>query len=218
MADRPLIISASLIPPTRQGVKTCTRRLNGLEVFNKEPNEWKFTALGSDEITRKPLAYFVKLGRYTTVKCPYGNIGDVLFVRENWYVGKGYDDIKPIDIPQLEHVKRGYPADGPKPGWAGRTRPSIHIPKWLSRIRLEITHITVERLHDITEKDAEAEGVERGIFREGPNTEKGEFHLEHNNHATHRDGFKFIWMQLNGRDSWNLNPHVWVIKFKLLPS
>ena len=88
------------------------------------------------------------------------------------------------------------------------------MPKEACRIFLKVKSIRVERLQDISEQDAKAEGAPQGIYREGPNVEKGEFQMEYNNHASYKDGFRFIWQTINGRQSWIDNPWVWVIEFE----
>jgi hypothetical protein len=81
-----------------------------------------------------------------------------------------------------------------------RWRPSIHMPRWASRILLEITDVRIQRLQDITEKDAEAEGVKNSLHLHG-----GRFAVEN---------FAHLWEILHGDDSWHKNPFVWVISFK----
>lgn len=90
------------------------------------------------------------------------------------------------------------------------------MPKEAARIWLRVKEVRVERLQDITEQDAAAEGADKGIFRYGPNTLKHECHLETNNHAHYFDGFKYLWMTINGYESWKQNPWVWVVSFEVL--
>lgn len=198
--EKPLLVSGPLINPVKKRRKTETRRLRGLDKFNQNPDGWHCYPPGSgfpecDEKGRL-LWYFTQDHvNWEKVTSPYGEIGDTLWVRENWYVGAGYDDVKPIQLPRAKNVKRGYMADGEKPEWAGKTRPSIHMPRWLSRIELEIEDIRLERLHDITEESARREGV----------TVVGSAVIS----------FNTLWQSLNGPDNWALNPWIWVIKFTL---
>jgi hypothetical protein len=98
-----------------------------------------------------------------------------------------------------------------------RRRPSIHMPKWASRIRLDIVDVSVERLNDISGDDAQAEGIERvgGTYSCSPwrnyrKGEKGEMNL----HCSARErSYMTLWESINGPGSWNVNPYVWVIKF-----
>ena len=96
-----------------------------------------------------------------------------------------------------------YWADGnPTEGDWTRPRPSIHMPRWASRILLEITAVRVERLQDISETDAEAEGIQE-IVDAG---------VDHD--GTPRDAYRALWEQINGAGSWSANPWVWVVEFK----
>lgn len=218
--EKPLLVSGSLIKPIRDLYKTETRRLSGLKNINRNPDRYTFLNMEYIDRTGEFWAVFLdnETGADVTIKSPYGGIGTTLWVRENFYAGKGYDDMPPRSIP-ADIAKVGYMADGKKPDWAGKTRPAIHIPRWLARYELLNQGTTCQRLHAITEKDAEQEGVERGFLRDGPNTEKGEFQLELTCRGAaigcYLDGFKFTWMQLNGRTSWDENPWVWLIKFTL---
>ena len=96
-----------------------------------------------------------------------------------------------------------YWADGnPTEGDWTRPRPSIHMPRWASRILLEITAVRVERLQDISETDAEAEGIQE-IVDAG---------VDHD--GTPRDAYRALWEQINGAGSWSANPLVWVVEFQ----
>jgi hypothetical protein len=142
-------------------------------------------------------------------RCPYGQPGDRLWVREAWAVPHRYDHLGPRNIPVLG-VRTHYAATEERGGL--RWRPSIHMPRWASRITLEVTAIRVERLQDISEADALAEGVT-------PKWEPG---------CSGRlmealGGFSFrpaasayaeLWEQINGPGAWDANPWVWVIEFK----
>ncbi|HEJ9941616.1 hypothetical protein GHV48_25980 [Pseudomonas aeruginosa] len=146
--------------------------------------------------------------------CPYGQPGDRLWVRETWAADAQVDAIEPSDLSQGEPI--WYPADlsvrqtGCSMISKGRVRPSIHMPRWACRILLEITAVRVERLQDISEEQALAEGV-----RSEP--------CDHARQAcadigcwgdTAKGAFGFLWESLNGEGSWAANPWVWVIEFK----
>lgn len=86
-------------------------------------------------------------------------------------------------------------------------RPSIHMPRWASRITLEITGVHVERLNDITEDDAEAEGAPRAwLDVDGNTVNLGQ--------PTYKQGFARLWRDINGDESWGANPRVWIVEFK----
>lgn len=194
-----------MVLATLANLKTKTRRTRGLDEFNEDPNAW----YAGEVINCHPeglIFEFVRKGNGHTVaiRCPFGVPGDVIYVRESFHK---YTSGKTIF---------SFRADNPLAHNAKIWKPSIHLPKDASRIWLKVVSIKVERLHEITEADAESEGMKRGIFREGPNTLKGEYHFELNNHAKYSAGFKYVWFTLHGRNSWDNNPWVWVIEFKVL--
>ena len=132
--------------------------------------------------------------------CPYGRPGDLLWVRETHGI-----QLKLGESPDYPKGLVVYRADLPEDsnfqyeGGGSAWRPSIHMPRWASRITLEITGVRVERVQDISEKDAIAEGA---AFRKD---EDGEL-----------DAFNNIWDIINEKRgySWDNNPWVWVIEFK----
>lgn len=128
--------------------------------------------------------------------CPYGKVGDVLWVRETWAKWEnGY--IYKVDQEKYKKVK-----------W----KPSIHMPRAACRIELKITDIRAERLQDINEADAVREGVKREQsfpFNQWLNYESGIYQL-----PTAVESFKSLWGEINGKDSWEANPFVWAISFE----
>jgi len=105
------------------------------------------------------------------------------------------------------------PGDEPPPRW----RPSIHMPRWASRITLEITDVRVERLQGISEEDALAEGVFKKVGRHGPydavETATDDL-LIYASPTQAREAFQRLWSQMSGPESWHANPWVWVLEFK----
>jgi hypothetical protein len=95
-------------------------------------------------------------------------------------------------------------------GWRGR--PSIHMPRWASRITLEVTAVRPERLHDISEEDAAAEGIEfdGNWWRAGTHPVKGTLQCW----PSARRAFERLWCEINGEDSWNANAWLWVYAFR----
>jgi len=172
--------------------KTQTRRLSGLQEVNKEPDNWTF--LGFNEVGEARFQWGV------TCKPRY-QIGDLLWVREAWCSGDEWDDTKPSEIDPLICSDIWYFADGPRPteGW-GKTRPAIFMPKWATRIWLEITGIRVERVQDISITDLWAEGLEFGVG------------------ATSQGFIQWIqlWDSLNAKRGypWKSNPWVRAIEFR----
>lgn len=165
---------------------------------------------------------------------PKWEVGDILWVRESWaqvrmteiFSGKqscsfvfkagrmvtssAKNTVRSmLDGTAISEIGYGFDRNP-----SGKWKPSIHMPKEACRLRLEITDIKGERLQDISEADAKEEGAACGILLDGPNTEKMEYHFEVNHMAKYKDGFRFIWQNINGRESWNNNPIVWVLKFQ----
>jgi hypothetical protein len=128
--------------------------------------------------------------------CPYGQPGDRLWVRESWSTHATFDRYAPSELTHMRSFH--YWADGDLV--TGKKRPSIHMPRWASRITLEITGVRVERLQDISESDALAEGVKNSLHLPG-----GRFAKENYEH---------LWWTIHGDGSWEANPWVWVIEFK----
>jgi hypothetical protein len=156
-------------------------------------------------------------------RCPYGAPGDRLWVRETWALAhlsvdcEGVcDDVEEFTGRLIAANRDGYWApiyaadaddinNHPSDRLVKRYRPSIHMPRWASRLTLEVVSVRVERLQDITEADAEAEGLARNEdFDRGP-------------YANAREEFAQLWNSINGkRAPWVSNPWVWVITFKPL--
>lgn len=160
-------------------------------------------------------------------ECPYGQPGDRLWVRETWAgplvpAGQWEESDSPAEFERPEFCR--YAADGgPAPEFLDadeimrqRWTPSIHMPRWASRITLEITGVRVERLQDISEADAIAEGIERkedGIgWKRGPIS--GDVPNTATRTASPRLAYQSLWEQINGPSSWAANPWVWVIEFR----
>ncbi|HCM9382646.1 TPA: hypothetical protein N5L74_003610 [Enterobacter hormaechei subsp. xiangfangensis] len=149
--------------------------------------------------------------------CPFGAVGDRIWVREAFQ--------GPLVSEEFLEEYRAYPekfenpeyceyaADGgPRPeycdlddnlrhGW----RPSIHMPRWASRLTLEITSVRVERLRDLSEDDAKSEGITPPSGGVLPGWE-------------YRINFRELWMSIYGEENWHANPWVWVIEFKVVPN
>ncbi len=144
-------------------------------------------------------------------QCPYGKIGDVLWVRESFY--------KPIN--ESFDGNYFYAADIAKQGWSFKWKPSIHMPKSACRIFLRITNIRVERLQDINEQDAKSEGVklhDRGVHYLNYLDQKGGLTQFIFNCKTAYDSFRSLWKTIHGKiyepNAWDQNPYVWVIEFE----
>jgi hypothetical protein len=216
MRERPILFSGEMVRAILAGKKTQTRRV--MRVQPESPAvvadiDAEVAALsGKSEGPSRPVwAMWPGLstdpafaGQHVDkgVKCPYGRPGDRLWVRESWgyFGGDEY-------LYQQDRGCVGYRADwigyASTPG--GRWRPSIHMPRWASRITLEITRVRVERLTKISEADAKAEGVDPRRFRT-PGVSDG---------FEHRLAYAQLWEELNaGRGHpWDSDPWVWVLDF-----
>lgn len=151
--------------------------------------------------------------------CPYGQPGDRLWVRETWALEDCGADGKRV-VWQADRAAR-WVGDGDETVDSevyylqsdynpGRWRPSIHIPRKHSRLTLEVTDVRVQRLQDISEEDARAEGVQAAPFCKAGRPDGME----------HVEAFEDLWQRINSKRpgcSWDANPLVWAISFKVLP-
>lgn len=228
MKERPILFSGPMVRALLDGRKTQTRRVVKLpakgEYVRPDMGGWDASTIGGkgcydkhgNAFAERPCVWNQTTG--TTITPPY-DPGDRLWVRETWTPGY-YHDAEHEDGPKVSVIydadkdertciapsielaqkwERAYSEDGDTPP---PKRPSIHMPRWASRILLEITDVRVERLQDITGNDVEAEGVE---FPDGISVERV---LER------WEPFRGLWNSINGPGSWDANPWVWVIEFK----
>lgn len=200
MTERPILFAAPMVRAILDGRKTQTRRIvklkPGQQVDERDDgSSWPWTDYDGADI-------------WHWLPCPYGQPGDRLWVRESFAGSIAYER---HGYPLKEWGnKLWYLADGePRSGQWTRPRPSIHMPRAASRITLEITEVRVERLNDISEADAMAEGVEGTSFLE---------EAERMEPATGvmpgRYAFRALWESIHGPDSWTANPWVWVVGFR----
>lgn len=211
MKERPILFSAPMVRALLDGSKTQTRR-----VCKVQPTrERHFTGDGM-AIVKKNCATSI-YSPLVQLLCPYGQPGDRLWVRESYRLRRESLNGAPMDsvAPSMFcDSTRHFEADGNAPSWAGKLRPSIHMPRWASRILLEVVSVRVERLQDISEEDAKAEGIEPHEVRQFAifGLSKAE------RAAVYRDAavgpYQGLWEQINGAGSWDANPWVWVVEFK----
>ncbi len=197
--ERPILFSAPMVRAILEGWKTVTRR--PVKVQPRSKGDIGSYGLGQpfirhpDPTKRNP-------------ECPYGRPGDRLWVRETWYcdhyeVQKG-PYLKPNDLDVVEAREDGtlvYAADGLTPYEAEQPtwKPSIHMPRWASRILLEITEVRIELLQHITIGQICKEGLSRSMYEFRPVTQAF-------------DAFAELWNSTGG--DWDANPWVWVVEFK----
>ena len=177
--ERPILFSGPLVRAILAGRKTQTRR-----IVKTGPG---ITAVDDLDGERWP-GYMDECREWKRLPCPYGVPGDRLWVRETF-------DAPPGSTNRAEVVYRAdYERDEHQHTWW----PSIYMPRWASRITLEITGVRVERVQEISEADAFDEGVS----------------LSAPDEQTYRWQFAVLWNAINGKDSWESNPWVWVIEFR----
>lgn len=238
MRERPIIFNADMVRAVLDGRKTQTRRIIKVQPESNQLGLLRITdSTKRNDIGKYHWAESNATGNHARSKlfaCPFGAVGDHLWVKETWsVVSHAFDDDGLMidyvpDRPAIAvHEKpfgNGYysghaiyAADGGFT-WGdddgcvdGRScwKPSIHMPRWASRITLEITGVSVERLWDITEDDAKAEGCTFEALRFKPGTREVE---EMGHTAVYQ--FGGLWQSIYGDDSWQANPWVWVIEFK----
>lgn len=197
MRERGILFSAPMVRALLAGTKTQTRRIV------------------------KPPIGGINWGK----RCPYGQPGDRLWVREKWapVTATAYrmsDGVQQTVNPNDEDTAAIYAAGWDRSG-PGRWRPSIHMPRWASRITLEVTGVRVERLQEISPADACAEGAAEILDR--PHADPLRSAAYDKFGVTLNDGERYagsvaayaaLWESINGPGSWDANPWVWVVEFK----
>lgn len=238
--EKPILMSAPMVRAILDGKKTQTRRV--VNAARGEQREWFTPELMNSSPSAQMYPGGAQFehpggGSLGFVSCPYGQLSERLWVRENFW----FDTREPNEcvIYSEDQTKFQYRTGGKgvqdrrqstySPNaceddisknkfW--KQKPSIFMPRWASRITLEITGVRVERLRCITEEDAKSEGVKPETYFKN---EKGEvscicsqwlggdpvprgYHFKY--------GFERIWHDINGTKSWDANPWVWVVEFK----
>jgi len=209
MRERPIIFNADMVRAVLDGRKTQTRRIIKLDHERGMQNP----------VVRGKGGAVSYVGcRLAATLCPLGAVGDRLWVREAFRVHSRATDVATLVYKASEQQSwtqqtHRVPIEKCiKPAVVDKWTPSIHMPRWASRITLEITGVRVERLQDISEHDSVAEGVPPAgdLLPDYPDTyltPKGDF-------ATAKVAFQRLWASIYGADSWQANPWVWVIEFK----
>lgn len=228
MKERPILMNGPMVRATLRDVdpKTQTRR-----IVKPQPSSQKFRKSYAVDDGREywvdytapqmmppppnaPGDQYVIPSLPVRIFCPYGQPSDRLFVRENW---------RRLDQDNVLGVHVQYEADGAR-RWIregvritdgyrpDRIVPSNHMPRWASRITLKVTGVRVERLQDITDADAEAEGV-----LDWAKSDAGMGFLRGLGVAVPdrpRFLFRLLWLGIHGAESWDASPYVWVVSFK----
>jgi hypothetical protein len=228
--QRPILFSGPMVRAILDGRKTQTRRMVKPQPTDAHSIECGFV----EDYAGKEMFGFC--GEHRGWPCPYGCPGDRLWVRETWATSVACDDRSPSD---MEKPGRGYgwpvwyaaygvvntrradsiPQGGPGFTTMGKCRPSIFMPRWASRLTLEITGVRVERLNDISESDAMAEGCE-AYLQHSPDCQHDDCCLAagvddcNGSMVSAKMAYESLWESINGKSSWAKNPWVWVIEFK----
>lgn len=221
MKERPILFSGPMVRAILEDRKTQTRREVKPQPLMWDssdkpsisdgpihgPEEYQPVAYDKhgDMIAGKPIYGVYDSDGEWGVKCPYGQPGDRLWVRETFADEAG-------GTRQFLGEHLFYRADALHP-IVDKWTPSIYMPRWASRITLEIAAVRVERLQDISEADARAEGFQLTGWvpsYSNPDNAMGDETF------TAKDNFAELWESINGAGSWDANPWVWVIDFKVV--
>lgn len=210
MKERPIIFRGEMVRAILAGRKSQTRRLVRWPSWANPERDWP-------ELVRVGGLALYKDGLPTRrMTCPYGAPRDRLWVREPWRTRLDQDHIAPRDLdPRWTHPTWVADHSDMTPsgcaGGVGKLRPSMFLPRKFSRIDLEVTEVRVQRLQEISEEDARAEGIA----------------VDQLNHAIRPDDdihwggaveyFAELWDSINGKKApWSSNPWVWAISFRRL--
>lgn len=216
MRERPILFSDEMVLAILQGLKTQTRR-----VVKPQPNlEWLALPItvgwyaptivdwdGREDAGPEIFGAYDRDG--WGMVCPYGAPGDRLWVREAFGCNC-HNSAQPVPGCEIVYRATGDSVDDPPfSAW----RPSIHMPRWASRMALEITGVRVERVQDIGEADARAEGITGVLDSAFPS-----YHVVGERRPKCHsavEAFGLLWDSINGKRGygWAANPWVWVIEF-----
>jgi len=186
MKERPILFSGAMVRAILAGTKTQTRR-----VINPQPEyvqaDGRLLKLEEINAALWPTA----IARLIP-SCPHGAPGDSLWVRESLHCAHATNEAL-YTADNADVMRDGVEA---RWEWQRATLPSIHMPRWACRLELKIAAVRVERVQDISDADARAEGVAKS-------------------EGVYRDHFSFLWDSINAKRGvgWDVNPWVWVIEF-----
>jgi hypothetical protein len=200
--ERPILFSGLMVRALLAGKKTQTRRIVKPQpvpfVAHDEPGPFVWFDRQFRGLQQQGRVREAELAQLIAPLCPYGAPGDRLWVRETW---KPWPNTAGAELRGPNGDGAIYKATWDKSG-GHHWKPSIHMPRWASRLTLEITGVRVERVQDISEADAEAEGASERFVA-----------------ANHRNAFECLWNLINAErgHTWETNPWVWVVEFRTLP-
>jgi hypothetical protein len=207
MKERGILFSAPMVRALLAGTKTQKRRIvklpRGGEVDGFAPDDFAVCWSRQHQPTGDEM-----------LRSPYGVPGDRLWVRETWT-----HDADSLEAARADHEDAMGPGaaiyyratmSADEAGTFPRWRSPISMPRWASRITLEVTDVRVERVHDISEADILAEGCAVNRVAEFTGTPWSDMPTLHS-------AWERAWTHINGADSWAANPWVWVVEFKRVP-
>jgi hypothetical protein len=214
MKERPILFSGEMVRAILEGRKTRTRRVikpgkyfrTQCKWYGPHPNGGWWGVDMPDGIT--PNQYGVLAGNEMGFPCPYGVQGDRLWVRETWRPCECQRCNANFSHGALPIHEAEYRSDGNDPhGW----RPSIHMPRWASRITLEVVKVRVERVQEISLNDCESEGSGYCL--------NGNYEFSLKDEVPYHANFRRLWDSINAKRGygWDVNPWVWVVEFKVIP-
>lgn len=222
MSEKPILFSAPMVRAILSGHKTQTRRVvkpqppdGTVQVStwhhpDPRPMFVSWTRNGAP-VADHPTAG-AEISDWPALPCPYGEPGSTLWVREPFKRDIDHMDSRKLIVYRADDAVHDAGSAGafdfPDIGW----KPSIHMPRVASRITLEVVSVRVERLQDISEADALAEGCTQnhnGYFWGGPHAVSGLKQM-----ATAHKAYRDLWESINGPGSWDANPFVWVVTFR----
>lgn len=215
VAEHPILFSAPMVRAILAGKKSQTRRIVNLRRVQHRVDWIGWTQLddgqgwAAQHVSAAAFDCPDELERETRLSCPYGKPGDCLWVREPWaYFGGDeylYQQEPKAVVFRANEGLYHEAINGPR--WADKWRPSIHMPRWASRLLLEVTEVRVQRLQDISDADIEAEGLTEEV---AANAIRPVADLR-------RLSWRALWDSINGKKApWGSNPWVWAISFRAL--
>lgn len=212
MKERGMIFNSEMVRAILDGRKTQTRR-----IIKPQPEATLSGSLSGKWLSRPLNGLLLPKIEDIAIHCPFGSVGDRIWVREAFRVHSRATDVATLVYKAsernswTEQTRRVPVAVCNKPATPEKWTPSLHMPRWASRILLEITDVRVERLNAISEEDARAEGIiDGGCLNCGEPEPCGCANPEPD--AT--DAFAYLWQSIYGQENWNANPWVWVISFE----
>lgn len=221
MRDHPILFSGSMIRAILAGTKTQTRR-----VMKPQPDSDAIITVGEIGTSRGAayIRYPMEGGHTLRVPCPYGEPESSLWVRETCRadeLASGLDGVRYLADDAFREIENTEDASDKWMDlrWYGnraspvapvKTVPAIHMPRWASRITLEITGIRVERLQVISEADAKSEGCGQvGVDTGMVSVSSAPIEI-----GSYIAAYCDLWESINGPGSWDANPWVWVVEFR----